>query len=1043
MTALIGWSLNNRLLVLAMSFATLVTGVLLSRSMPVDVFPNLTAPTVTILTEAGSLAPEEVETLVTLPIETVMNGATGVRRVRSASSIGFSIVWIEFEWGTDVFRARQIISEKLQLVRGQLPPEVDQPVLAPISSIMGEILFLGVRGPDFQQARTLADWEIRRRLLAIPGVAQVIPIGGDVKQYQVLVSPQDLQSVRLSLSDISRAVEHTNSNATGGFLLSSGQEHLVRGMGRIHSLTDIRQTVVDYKEAGPILLGQVADVRIGNALKRGEGSVNGEPAVVMAILKQPEANTLTLTHHIDRVLDEIEPRLPSGFTLDRSLFRQSNFIQVAIQNVVSALRDGALLVVVVLFIFLLNVRATFISVLAIPLSLAAALLGLQLADVTINTMTLGGLTIAVGLLADDAIVFVDNIVRRLRKARNNDSDEQRPLLRVVQDACVEVTPSILFATFIIMLVMLPLFFLGGVEGRLLWPLGYAYLLAVFASLLVAVTVTPVLSSLFLKQDPQQSKEGWLVTTLLHYYQSSLTTVLRHPHLIQGLAVLLLFMAVAIVPWLGRTFLPPFNEGTLTVNIVTLPGTSLPESDRIARLVEETLLSHSEVVSTARRTGRAELDEHAEGVNSSEIDVMLKMQERSKETFLMAVRESFRMIPGITVNIGQPISHRIDHMLSGTRSAIAVKLFGPDLYTLRQLAKKVEGVMKPIPGVVDLAIDQQVDIPLLTVSFNRSALATNGLRVGEVNETLQTALKGRTVTQVLEGQRAFDLIVRYGDEYRKDPGVLSSTLIDSPGGNRLPLSMLASIHADRGPNKINRENVQRKMVVACNVAERDLGSVVADIQQRITSQITFPPGYYVTYGGQFESQQEATRLILLISLGVFVGMIVLLYQAFSSFRLALLILINLPLALVGGVLSVALTGGVLSVASLVGFITLFGIAIRNGILLIARYQSLLAEGIPLKQVVMEGSLDRLTPILMTALVTVFALIPLALGQGQPGSEIQSPLAIVILGGLLSSTFLTLYLLPVLFARYGVKDSAWEGSMRDELGREGRKGEPAPQ
>lgn len=539
-----------------MSFATLVTGVLLSRSMPVDVFPNLTAPTVTILTEAGSLAPEEVETLVTLPIETVMNGATGVRRVRSASSIGFSIVWIEFEWGTDVFRARQIISEKLQLVRGQLPPEVDQPVLAPISSIMGEILFLGVRGPDFQQARTLADWEIRRRLLAIPGVAQVIPIGGDVKQYQVLVSPQDLQSVRLSLSDISRAVEHTNSNATGGFLLSSGQEHLVRGMGRIHSLTDIRQTVVDYKEAGPILLGQVADVRIGNALKRGEGSVNGEPAVVMAILKQPEANTLTLTHHIDRVLDEIEPRLPSGFTLDRSLFRQSNFIQVAIQNVVSALRDGALLVVVVLFIFLLNVRATFISVLAIPLSLAAALLGLQLADVTINTMTLGGLTIAVGLLADDAIVFVDNIVRRLRKARNNDSDEQRPLLRVVQDACVEVTPSILFATFIIMLVMLPLFFLGGVEGRLLWPLGYAYLLAVFASLLVAVTVTPVLSSLFLKQDPQQSKEGWLVTTLLHYYQSSLTTVLRHPHLIQGLAVLLLFMAVAIVPWLGRTFLPP-------------------------------------------------------------------------------------------------------------------------------------------------------------------------------------------------------------------------------------------------------------------------------------------------------------------------------------------------------------------------------------------------------------------------------------------------------------------------------------------------------
>ncbi|WP_342349960.1 efflux RND transporter permease subunit, partial [uncultured Nitrospira sp.] len=790
------------------------------------------------------------------------------------------------------------------------------------------------------------------------------------------------------------------------------------------SLNDIEQTVVDFKNKEPILLGQVADVRIGNALKRGEGSVNGEPAVVMAILKQPEANTLTLTHHIDRVLDEIEPRLPEGFTLDRSLFRQSDFIQVAIQNVVSALRDGALLVVIVLFIFLLNIRATFISVMAIPLSLAAALIGLKLAGVTINTMTLGGLTIAVGLLADDAIVFVDNIVRRIRKERDKASDEQRPLLGVVQEACAEVTPSIVFATFIIMLVMLPLFFLGGVEGRLLWPLGYAYLLAVLASLLVAVTVTPVLSTLFLQQD-QQQKEGWVVNKLLHYYQKSLTTVLGHPNVMQGLAVLLLLVAMAILPWLGRTFLPSFNEGTLTVNIVTLPGTSLPESDRIARLVEETLLTHPEVVSTARRTGRAELDEHAEGVNSSELDVMLRMRERSKEAFLMAVRESFRMIPGITINIGQPISHRIDHMLSGTRSAIAVKLFGPDLYTLRQLAKQVEQVMKPIPGVVDLAVDQQTDIPLLTVAFNRRALASHGLSVGEVNETLQTALKGRTVTQVLEGQRAVDLIVRYDDEYRKNPSVLDSTLIDTPGGNRVPLSMLATIYDDRGPNKINRENVQRKMVVACNVAERDLGSVVEDIQQRITAQVQFPPGYYITYGGQFESQQEATRLILLISLVVLGGMIVLLYQAFSSLRLALLILINLPLALVGGVLSVALTGGVLSVASLVGFITLFGIAIRNGILLIARYQSLLAQGMPLRQVVMDGSLHRLTPILMTALVTVFALIPLALGQGQPGSEIQSPLAIVILGGLLTATFLNLYLLPVLFVRYGVKDSVRQG------------------
>lgn len=1026
MSTLLRWSLTNRLLVLVLAVATLVTGMLGAWTMPIDVFPHLTAPTVTILTEAASLAPEEVETLVTLPIETVMNGATGVRRVRSASSIGFSIVWVEFEWGADVYRARQIVSEKLQLVRGQLPPEVGQPVLAPISSIMGEILFLGLQGPDSQQARTLADWEIRRRLLAIPGVAQVIPIGGNVKQYQVLVSPQHLQNVHLSLADLSKALENTNSNATGGFLLSAGQEHLVRGIGRIHSLDDIRQTVVAYGKTGPLVLDQIAEVKIGHAFKRGEGSVNGKPAVVMAILKQPDANTLTLTQHIDRVLDEIEPRLPPGVTLDRSLFRQSDFIEVAIHNVVTALRDGAVLVVLVLFIFLLNLRATFISAVAIPLSLAAALLGLKLTGVTINTMTLGGLTIAVGLLADDAIVFVDNIVRRLRQERSKAPDEQRPFLRLIQDACIEVTPSIVFATFIIMLVMLPLFFLSGVEGRLLWPLGYAYLLAVFASLLVAVTVTPVLSSLFLPHEREPSKEGWVVTRLLFYYRHSLTTVLRYPYAIQGLAGCLLLLAIAIVPWLGRTFLPPFNEGTLTVNIVTLPGTSLPESDRLARVVEDTLLSHPEVVSTARRTGRAELDEHAEGVNSSEIDVILRMQNRSKDAFLVAVRDSLRLIPGITINIGQPISHRIDHMLSGTRSAIAVKLFGPDLGTLRQLANQVEQVMKPIAGVVDLAIDQQTEIPLQTVVFNRRALASHGLTVGEANETLQTALKGRTVTQVLEGQRAVDLILRYDDEYRKHPSLLAGTLIDTPGGDRVPLKLLATVHADRGPNKINRENVQRKMVVACNVAGRDLGSVVEEIQQRMTSQLRLPQGYYLTYGGQFERQQEATRRILLISLGVLAGILALLYQAFFSLRLVLLILLNLPLALVGGVIAVAVTGGLLSVASLVGFITLFGIAIRNGLLLIARYQALLAEGMPLRHVVLEGALDRLTPIVMTALVTVFALIPLAFGQGQPGSEIQSPLAIVILGGLLSATFFNLYLLPVLYDRYGVKASDNRGT-----------------
>ncbi|WP_434345668.1 efflux RND transporter permease subunit [Myxococcus virescens] len=1034
MNRLIRWAIDNRLLVVAASVLLLVLGFQVARSMPVDVFPDLTAPTVTVLTEAHGLAPEEVETLVTFPIETAVNGATGVRRVRSASGVGISIVWVEFEWGTDIYTARQVVNEKLQLVAAQLPPDVPPPSMAPISSVMGEILFLSVswqkdalaadaagREAQMMEARGAADWVLRKRLLSVPGVSQVVPIGGVVKQYQVLLRPEALQSLNVSFEQVATALRTTNHNASGGFYVQGGQEYLLRAVGRAKGVEDLAGTVVTVRGGVPITVGQVANVQVGPRLKRGEGSANAEPAVILAVMKQPDANTLELTERLDAALDEVQATLPQGMVVGRNIFRQSDFISVAVRNVSVALRDGAILVALILLVFLMNARATFISLTAIPLSLVAAVLALKAMGVTLNTMTIGGLTIAIGALVDDAIIDVENVFRRLRENAHLPEGQRRPALEVIYRASVEVRQAIVFATLIIILVFLPLFFLSGLEGRMLAPLGLAYIVAIAASLVVAVTLTPALCAYLLpKAKALGADEGPVLRWLKERYRPVLLWALSRPRAILAGAALALLATLAVVPFLGRAFLPEFNEGTLTLNVVTLPGTSLEESDKLGRRVEEVLLSFPEVASTSRRTGRAELDEHAQDVNAAELDVGLDLSkgERSKEAVLEAMRKALAQVPGVIVTIGQPLSHRIDHMLSGTRSNIALKIYGDDLDRLRTLAEQVKKVAEGTPGAVDVAIEQQVDIPELEIRMDRDAVARYGLTAGEVAESVERAFAGETVGTVLEGQRVVEIAVRLDDASRADLDAISSTLIDTPSGQRIPLKMLASLTRESGPNTISREAVQRKMVVQANVAGRDLTSVVDELRSRLTREVPMPTGYYVDYGGQFESAEEASRTIGWLSVGVVVGIFLLLVVAFGSVRNSLLTLINLPLALIGGVVAVALTSGVVSVASLVGFITLFGIATRNGILMVSHYEHLMKEeGKTLAESVVQGSLERLAPVMMTALCAGLALVPLVIAGNEPGNEIQAPMGVVILGGLLSSTFLNMLVVPVLFRRFG--------------------------
>jgi CzcA family heavy metal efflux pump len=1023
--ALIGWSIRQRLLVILASGILLVLGTWMATRMPVDVFPDLTAPTVTVLTEAHGMAPEEVEQLVTFPIETAVNGATGVRRVRSATSQGISIIFVEFDWGTEIFRARQIVAEKLQLVAGTLPEGVPPPVLAPVSSIMGEIMIVGVRGDSGVSPLTVrgaADWAVRRRLLAVPGVSQVIPIGGEVKQYQIQVHPARLAALGVTLEEVMRAAGEASTTASGGVYTERGQEYVVRGTGRAQDVAALGETVVALRGGTPVLIRDVAEVRVGAAPKLGEGSINARPAVVMSVMKQPGANTLELTERIEATLAELQATLPTGVVVEQDVFRQASFIRTAVDNVLEALRDGAILVVVILFLFLWSARTTFISVLAIPLSLVVAVFVLQWLGITINTMTLGGMAIAIGALVDDAVIDVENVFRRLRENHHLPEPARRPVGTVILDASREIRASITTATLIICLVFVPLFFLDGVEGRMLRPLGIAYIVAILASLGVALTLTPALCRYLLPgaRSLAAETEPWLPRQLKARYAPMLARALRSPRLVLGGAAVAVLLALASIPFLGRAFLPEFQEGALVISALTVPGTSLKESDAIGRRIEEILLEHPAVRATARRTGRAELDEHAQGTNAAEIDVRLDLTDHDLATTADELRQRLALVPGTQITIGQPLGHRIDHMLSGTRASIAIKIFGPDLLELRRLGEAVRQVASQVEGTADVAAEQQADVPQIRIAMHRDALARHGLTPGALARAIDAAIGGEAVGRILEGQQSHPVVVRYDSTARDGLGRLTDARFDTPLGPSVPLSVLATVQEDRGPNGISRENVQRKIVVQSNVTGRDVGSVVEDIRAAVAETVPMPEGYTIEYGGQFESAGRATDRLAVLSLLALAAIALLLYFEFGSVRQTMLVLVNLPLALVGGILAVHLTGGVLTIASLVGFITLFGIAVRNGILLVSHYNHLLADGVPLAEAVTRGSMERLNPVLMTALSAGLALIPLAAAGGDPGNEIQSPMAIVVLGGLLTAVVLNMFVVPTLYVRHGVDD-----------------------
>jgi len=1023
MDKLIQWALNNRALVLVTALLLTAFGIHTATRMPVDVFPDLTAPTVTVITEAHGMSPTEVETQVTFPVETAVNGASGVRRVRSATAVGISVVWVEFEWGTDIRNARQIVAEKISAVSGELPPEVERPVLAPQSSIMGEILFLALSSDQHTPAelRSYAEVSIRRRLLAVPGVSQVTPIGGGEKQFQVLVSPAALQAHGVTLNQVVRALEEGNENVSAGIINERGAEWLVTGVGRLHSLEDIGATTVTARDGVPTLVRDLGDVRVGEAQKRGEGSAMGKPAVLLGIQKQPGANTLELTKRLDAALADITTKLPPGMKLKTDIFRQADFISVSVRNVQTALLEGIVLVTVIVLLFLGNFRATLITLTAIPLSLLTAVLTLKWFGASINTMTLGGMAIAIGALVDDAVIDVENVFRRLRDNHHKPEGKRRAVLQVVFDASVEIRSSIVFATLIIALVFVPIFFLAGVEGRLLQPLGIAYLVALGASLIVAVTVTPVLCYFLLPKSEgvQTEHEPRFVQWIKSRYAPILQSALAHPWRYALPAVVVLAIALLATTRMGRAFLPEFNEGSLTISAVTLPGTSLAESDALGRVVEQTLLGFPEVVSVARRTGRAELDEHAQGVEAAELDVSIVMKDRNKHEFLEALRAAFSQVPGMNITIGQPISHRIDHMLSGTRANIAVKIFGADLYHLRSLAEKSRQAMQGVYGVVDLSVEQQTEVPVLKIRFDRDEISRHALTIRDVARTVEASLQGVKASRVLESQTAYDLVVRLADAGGWQLGTLGDLLVDTPSGVRVPLHSLARIQRDTGPNQILREQVERKIVVQCNVAGRDVTGVVQDIQKLVNPIIGAARGYRVEYAGQFESATEAGRTLTLVTIGVIIGIGFLLHLAFNSARDAALIMLNLPLALIGGVAGVFVSGGVLSVASLIGFITVFGIATRNGIMLVSHIRHLQEhEGVAdFREAVRRGAMERLVPILMTALAAGLALIPLALGGDKPGNEIQTPMAIVILFGLLTSMVLNMIIVPALYFRMG--------------------------
>jgi len=1063
LNALIKFSLQNRLFVLAAAALLMVWGSWTVINLPVDVLPDLNRPRVTVFLEAGGMSPEEIEVQAVLPIETALNGSPGVEVVRSSSSRGIGLVFVEFEWDVDVFRARQLVAEKLVTV--PMPAGIT-PVMGPITSVMGQIMLVGVTaeadsvtGQTLSSAsdlRTLADFTIRRRLLAIKGVAQVIPIGGERLQYQVLVSSAKLKQYSLTLEDVDRALENANLNTSGNFFNRYGSEVLISVLGRAKNLEDLQRTVVVNREGSPVLLSQVADVRFGAAIKRGDASVNAKPAVILTVEKQPGANTIALTDEIETALAELQPSLPPDVRLNAKVFQQKNFIQNALTNVEHALRDGFILVVIVLFLFLLNFRTTLITLTAIPLSLVITALVFKWFDISINTLTLGGLAIAIGELVDDAIVDVENVFRRLRENKENGSP--KPVLQVVYDASSEVRNSIVYATIIVVLVFLPLFQLQGIEGRIFAPLGIAYITSILASLLVSLTVTPALCSYLLTAPPRPPKggaraphtspeqgdapvtpdpkqgvapsppsggsggaESALVRWLKRQDLKLLNFGLSHSRLVIGSALALVIGAIFMMTRFGAEFLPPFNEGSFTVNLYAPAGTSLEESNKIGAVAEKLILRVPDVLYTARRTGRAELDEHVEPVSNSEVEVELHEDARSRTEVIADIRKQLSNLAGVSVSIGQPISHRLDHLLSGVRAQVAIKVFGEDLTELRALAGQIKASIESVPGAVDVQVERQVLVPQLTIRLDRAALQRYGMQTGEVARDLEVLFGGKVISQIIDGQKTFDLLLRAVAEDRENLENIRNTQIHTPEGLLIPLGSVAHIEYEKGINSVSHENSQRRIVVSCNVQGRDLGSTVADIQTIVRENVAMPQGYFLQYGGQFEAQKEASRLIGILGIFVLLGIFLVLFSHFRSWRIVVQVMLNIPLALVGSVAAVWITGGVFSVATLVGFITLTGIASRNGIMMISHYLHLMEhEGEQFdKQMIIRGSLERLVPVLMTALVAALALIPLTLDAQAAGKEILYPVATVILGGLLSSTLLDMVVTPTVFWVWGKK------------------------
>lgn len=1015
---IIQYALNNRLMIVAAAVFLLVWGSFIASRMDVDVFPDLTAPTVVVMTESHGMAPEEVEKLVSFTIESALNGATDVRRVRSSSSAGISIVWVEFEWGTDIFKARQIVNEKLSAVQERLPAGVGNPTLAPQASIMGEIMLLAVTSDssDVMETRTVADWNIRPRLLSTPGVANVVVIGGEYKQYQVLANPLLMKHYGVTLNELLEACQSSNQNASGGFVNDFGNEYIVRGMVRTSNLEELGNVVVKTVGGLPVKITDVAELKIAPAPKIGDGALSGNPAVILTISKQPNTNTLELTKRLDAALADIQKNLPAHIHVRSDIFRQSDFIQASIDNVNRSLLEGSFFVVAVLFLFLMNYRTTVISLLAIPLSLLVAILVLKWLGLTINTMSLGGMAIAIGALVDDAIIDVDNVLKRLKENALRQESEKRPSLVVIFEASKEIRASILNATLIIIAAFIPLFFLSGMEGRMLAPLGISFIVALFASLVVAVTLTPVLCSYLLTDEKmlvRQAKGSWLVQRLNRRYESALRGAMRIKTPLLIVSIVLFLGSIFLMSRLGRSFLPEFNEGSLVVSAVSLPGISLEESNKIGSQVERALLTVPEIGVTTRRTGRAESDEHAQGVNAAEIDAPFVLKDRDRETFLADVREKLKSVSGANITIGQPIGHRLDHMLSGTRANIAIKLFGLDLQKMYALANEIKNNIQEVDGLVDLSVEPQIEIPQVQIKGNREMLARYGIRTADFIEFVDVALAGEKTGEVFEGEKRFDQVLKYNGDHRSTIENIRNTLIDAGNGQKIPLSYVADVQSNTGPNTVNRENVQRKIVVSANVAGRDLRSVVNDIQQKVGDNVRLPEGYHIEYGGQFESEAAASRTLFIASLLALLVIFLLLFQEFKDLGMAGIILINLPLALIGGVVGIWFTSGVLSIPAIIGFITLFGVATRNGILLVSHYETMQREGRSLFEAVIHGSIDRLTPILMTALTAALALIPLALAGDEPGNEIQSPMAKVILFGLLSSTLLNIFIIPAVY------------------------------